>query len=57
MNVGALPLLPSATTLVEEFLDELIMDSPEKAYEWSTRPRGMDLSCAAASAYCAEWIW
>ncbi|CAM4447773.1 restriction endonuclease-like protein [Paenibacillus tarimensis] len=42
VNVGALPFLPSATTLVEEFLDELIMDSPEKAYERSTRPRGTD---------------
>jgi hypothetical protein len=26
--------------LLEEFLDELILDSPEKAYERSTRPRG-----------------
>ncbi|KIL40255.1 hypothetical protein SD70_14985 [Gordoniibacillus kamchatkensis] len=40
VNVGAFPFLPNATTLVEEFLDELIMDSPEKAYERSTRPRG-----------------
>ncbi|WP_313731401.1 nuclease domain-containing protein [Cohnella nanjingensis] len=40
VNVGALPFLPSATSLVEQFLDELILDSPEKAYERSTRPRG-----------------
>jgi predicted component of viral defense system (DUF524 family) len=40
VNVGAFPFLPNATKLVEEFLDELIMDSPEKAYERSTRPRG-----------------
>lgn len=42
VNVGALPFLPNATKLVEEFLDELILDSPEKAYERSTRPRGTD---------------
>lgn len=40
LNVGALPFLPNATTLVEQFLDELIQDSPEKAYERSTAPRG-----------------
>ncbi|MDG0792251.1 restriction endonuclease-like protein [Cohnella ginsengisoli] len=40
VNVGALPFLPSATSLMEKFLDELILDSPEKAYERSTRPRG-----------------
>ncbi|WP_227764579.1 restriction endonuclease-like protein [Zhaonella formicivorans] len=42
VNVGALPFLPHATKLMEEFLDELILDSPEKAYERSTRPRGTD---------------
>ncbi|WP_123042977.1 restriction endonuclease-like protein [Cohnella candidum] len=40
VNVGALPFLPSTTTLVEQFLDELIMDSPEKAYERASQPRG-----------------
>lgn len=40
VNVGAFPFLPNTTTLVEEFLDEIILDSPEKAYERSTRPRG-----------------
>lgn len=40
LNVGALPFLPNATDLVEQFLDELIQDSPEKAYERSTSPRG-----------------
>ncbi|MBB6672271.1 DUF2357 domain-containing protein [Cohnella nanjingensis] len=40
VNVGALPFLPSSTSLVEKFLDELILDSPEKAYERATRPRG-----------------
>ncbi len=42
VNVGAFPFLPSTTKLVEEFLDELILDSPEKAYERSTRPRGTE---------------
>jgi len=40
VNVGAFPFLPNSTTLMEKFLDEIIMDSPEKAYERSTRPRG-----------------
>ncbi|MBW5447629.1 DUF2357 domain-containing protein [Cohnella sp. CFH 77786] len=40
VNVGAFPFLPSATSLVEQFLDELIMDSPEKAYERATQQRG-----------------
>lgn len=40
VNVGAFPFLPNATSLVEKFLDELIMDSPEKAYERASRPRG-----------------
>ncbi|MDF9843737.1 MULTISPECIES: restriction endonuclease-like protein [unclassified Paenibacillus] len=40
LNIGALPFLPNATSLVEQFLDEIIRDSPEKAYERSTRPRG-----------------
>ncbi|MFD0959957.1 DUF2357 domain-containing protein [Paenibacillus chungangensis] len=40
INVGAFPFLPNSTGLMEAFLDEIIMDSPEKAYERSTRPRG-----------------
>ncbi|GIP39841.1 hypothetical protein J31TS4_31210 [Paenibacillus sp. J31TS4] len=40
VNVGAFPFLPNATRLLETFLDELILDSPEKAYERSTQPRG-----------------
>uniref|UniRef100_UPI00269AEC07 DUF2357 domain-containing protein n=1 Tax=Paenibacillus sp. FSL H8-0548 TaxID=1920422 RepID=UPI00269AEC07 len=40
INVGALPFLPGSTKLMEAFLDEIIMDSPEKAYERSARPRG-----------------
>lgn len=40
INVGAFPFLPNSTKLMEAFLDEIIMDSPEKAYERSTRPRG-----------------
>ncbi len=42
INVGALPFLPNATSLVEEFLDELIADSPEKAYERATVPQRTD---------------
>ncbi|MFC5404677.1 hypothetical protein [Cohnella soli] len=40
MNVGAFPFLPNSTSLLEAFQDEIILDSPEKAYERSTRPRG-----------------
>ncbi|WP_339278852.1 restriction endonuclease-like protein [Paenibacillus sp. FSL W8-1187] len=40
VNVGAIPFLPGSTQLMEKFLDELILDSPEKAFERSTRPRG-----------------
>ncbi|MCR2804000.1 restriction endonuclease-like protein [Paenibacillus soyae] len=40
INVGAFPFLPNSTKLMEEFLDEIILDSPEKAYERATRPRG-----------------
>jgi predicted component of viral defense system (DUF524 family) len=40
LNIGALPFLPNSTSLVEQFLDEIIQDSPEKAFERSTQPRG-----------------
>lgn len=40
INIGALPFLPGSTTLMERFLDEIILDSPEKAFERSTQPRG-----------------
>lgn len=40
VNIGAIPFLPNATSLMEAFLEEIIQDSPEKAYERSTRPRG-----------------
>ncbi|MBL0385917.1 restriction endonuclease-like protein [Tumebacillus sp. ITR2] len=40
VNVGALPFLPGSTELVETFLQELIQDSPEKAFERSTQSKG-----------------
>ena len=40
VNVGAFPFLPGSTKLLEEFLDEIILDSPENAYERSVRPKG-----------------
>ncbi|MNP73358.1 hypothetical protein D3C76_1700600 [compost metagenome] len=33
VNIGAIPLLPNATSLMEQILDEMIQDSLEKAYE------------------------
>ncbi|MNB96808.1 hypothetical protein D3C81_514690 [compost metagenome] len=40
LNIGALPFLPNSTSLVEQFLNEIIQDSPEKAFERSTGSRG-----------------
>ncbi|WP_042166670.1 restriction endonuclease-like protein [Paenibacillus gorillae] len=40
LNIGAFPFLPNSTSLVEKFLDEIIKDSPEKAFERSAQPRG-----------------
>lgn len=40
VNVGAFPFLPGSTKLMEEFLDEIILDSPENAYERAVRPKG-----------------
>ena len=41
-NIGGLPFLPSATTLVEQFIDELITDSSESAFERATLPLGIE---------------
>ena len=42
VNIGGLPFLPSATSLVEKLLIELIMDSKESAFERATLPRGIE---------------
>lgn len=42
VNIGGLPFLPSATTLVKDMLDTLIADSPESAFERATLPRGIE---------------
>lgn len=42
VNIGGLPFLPSATSLVTEMLDELISDSPESAFERAILPRGIE---------------
>ena len=42
VNIGGLPFLPSATSLVTKMLDELISDSPESAFERATLPRGIE---------------
>ena len=42
VNIGGLPFLPSATSLVKEFLDELIADSPESAFERAILPKGIE---------------
>lgn len=42
VNIGGLPFLPSATSLVEQKLDELVAASPETAAEQSPLPVGME---------------
>lgn len=42
MNIGGLPFLPGTTTLVEKFLDELIIDSADSAFERATLPSGIE---------------
>ena len=42
VNIGGLPFLPSATTLVKELLEALIADSPESAFERATLPAGIE---------------
>lgn len=42
MNIGGLPFLPGTTSLVETFLNELIVDSAESAFERATLPSGIE---------------
>jgi predicted component of viral defense system (DUF524 family) len=42
MNIGGLPFLPGTTSLVEKFLDELIIDSADSAFERATLPSGIE---------------
>ena len=42
VNVGGLPFLPSATELVSNFIEELIEDSPDSAFERATLPAGIE---------------
>ena len=42
VNIGGLPFLPSATSLVTELLDELVSDSPEAAFERASLPAGIE---------------
>lgn len=42
VNIGGLPFLPGATTLVEDLLNDLIADSKESAFERTTLPRGIE---------------
>ena len=42
VNIGGLPFLPSATTLVTDMLDQLIADSPDSAFERATLPIGIE---------------
>lgn len=42
VNIGGLPFLPSATSMVTDMLDQLIADSPTSAFERTTLPRGIE---------------
>ena len=46
VNIGALPFLPSATSMVSDMLDELIADSPDSAFERASLPRGIESKLA-----------
>lgn len=46
VNIGGLPFLPSATTMVSEMLEDLINDSPDSAFERTILPRGIDAKLA-----------
>ncbi len=42
VNIGGLPFLPTATTMVKDMLDDLIDDSTESAFERMSLPRGIE---------------
>lgn len=42
VNIGGLPFLPGTTKLLEAFLDELVADSSESAFERASLPRGIE---------------
>ena len=42
VNIGGLPFLPSATSMVTDMLEQLIADSPTSAFERATLPRGIE---------------
>ena len=42
VNIGGLPFMPSTTTMVGEFLEELILNLSESAFERATLPRGIE---------------
>lgn len=42
VNIGGLPFLPSATSLVEEILEDLVADSPESAFNRLVLPEGLE---------------
>lgn len=42
VNVGGLPFLPGTTGMVEKFLEQLIAESSESAFERATLPKGIE---------------
>ena len=46
VNIGGLPFLPSATSMVADMLDQLIADSPDSAFERTTLPVGIEAKLA-----------
>jgi predicted component of viral defense system (DUF524 family) len=42
VNIGGLPFLPSATSMVMEMLDQLIADSPDAAFKRAPLPVGIE---------------
>ena len=46
VNIGGLPFLPTATTLVSDMIEDLIDDSPDSAFERATLPKGIESKLA-----------
>ena len=42
VNIGGLPFLPSATSLVTDLLEQLVSDSPDSAFERASLPAGIE---------------
>lgn len=54
VNIGGLPFLPSATSMVTDMLEDLIDDSPESAFERATLPKGIESKLEKVNWNCRD---